>query len=67
MWFENGSPVHAETEKNVGADAALALVNASEGEFSFESQEVAVEQTIQASITELLLEACRQEDEGIRE
>lgn len=64
IWFASGAPIHAETEKHVGADAALSLMNASQGEFRFESQPVTVTTTIQASITELLLEACRLADEA---
>jgi hypothetical protein len=64
MWFEQGKPVHAETKQNLGADAALSLVNASDGEFRFDSGPVEVDRTIEASITELLLEACRLEDEA---
>ena len=63
IWFERGAPVHAESEKSHGFDAALELVNATPGRFRFESQAVTVEHTIAASVTELLLEASRTLDE----
>jgi len=67
MWFENGSPVHAETEKQMGFDAALSIACVATGQFRFQPQMGAEEATIQASVTELLLEACRQQDEEERQ
>ena len=64
IWFESGMLVHAETEKQVGFDAALQLVSATQGRFRFEPHDFSVDHTIQASVTELLLEACRQADEA---
>jgi len=46
-----------------GFDAALSLVNSAAGRFSFEPNVVPREQTIEASVTELLLEASRIQDE----
>jgi len=63
IFFETGRPVHAETSKRHGFDAALELVNASPGKFRFESQAVETERTIEASVTELLLEASKTLDE----
>jgi len=64
LWFDGGRPIHAETEKQLGFDAALEFVNNTRGQFRFEPQPVETDQTIQASVTELLLEACRQADEA---
>jgi pSer/pThr/pTyr-binding forkhead associated (FHA) protein len=63
MWFENGNPIHAETEKQMGFDAALSIAGIATGQFRFEPQIGSQETTIRASVTELLLEACRQQDE----
>jgi pSer/pThr/pTyr-binding forkhead associated (FHA) protein len=66
LWFQNGGPVHAETEKQAGFDAALTLAVASSGQFRFQPQVQTEEVTIRASVTELLLEACRSQDENAR-
>lgn len=63
LWLDNGHPVHAETKLQKGFDAAVALVNAGSGRFSFEPGAIAPERTIEASVTELLLEASRIQDE----
>ncbi len=63
LWFLGGEPVHAETRDQAGFDAALAVVNVHSGRFTFEPQAAAPEKTIQASVTQLLLEASRQLDE----
>lgn len=64
MWLVSGDPVHAETEKQRGFDAAVALCQADAGRFSFEPGQPPPERTIQASGTELLLEASRLLDEA---
>ncbi len=64
LWFEGGEPVHAETKHQVGFDAALALVHADQGRFTFDPQAGIPERTIKASVTELLLEASRLLDES---
>jgi pSer/pThr/pTyr-binding forkhead associated (FHA) protein len=64
IWLSQGSPVHAETKSHNGFDAALEIVTANSGRFSFTSGEEPKERTIEASITELLLEASRAQDEG---
>lgn len=66
-WFEMGRPVHAETEKHVGFDAALELVNVADGQFRFGPCDDPPASTINASVTELLLEACRLQDEAARD
>jgi len=64
LWLADGRPVHAETKSQMGFDAALALVNAASGRFSFEPGCRAPEATIEASVTEVLLEATRLLDES---
>ena len=64
IWLEDGVPVHAESEKQVGFNAALAIVGASHGRFRFEPQASTPERSVQASVTELLLEASRLMDES---
>lgn len=64
LWLRLGHPVHAETKGQVGFDAALSLVNVASGSFSFEPNAATPEPTIEASVTELLLEASRLLDEA---
>lgn len=63
IWLRLGAPVHAETGNQVGFDAAVSIANAASGQFRFEPDVASPEQTIQASVTALLLEAARQIDE----
>jgi pSer/pThr/pTyr-binding forkhead associated (FHA) protein len=63
LWLDDGHPVHAETKLQKGFDAAIRLVNTTAGRFSFEPNLAAPERTIEASVTELLLEASRIQDE----
>lgn len=64
LWFQRGDPVHAEAKGLAGFDAAVALVNAQAGRFGFEPDPQAPARTIEASVTQLLLEASRLLDEG---
>lgn len=64
IWLVSGAPLHAETGKQVGFDAAIAMAHADGGQFRFEPGAIAPERTIDATITELLLEAARQQDEA---
>jgi len=64
VWFELGRPIHAESEKHRGFDAAIDATAVREGQFRFGPQPEPVEPTITASVTELLLEGCRMQDEG---
>jgi pSer/pThr/pTyr-binding forkhead associated (FHA) protein len=64
IWLATGSPVHAATRLQRGFDAAVSVVHAASGRFRFESGAQAAERTIQASVTELLLEASRLVDES---
>lgn len=66
VWFESGHPVHALSEKNAGFDALISLVGLRSGPFRFSAGEMAPEKTVQASVTEVLMEACRLEDELAR-
>lgn len=63
-WLYEGAPTHAETKLQRGFDAAISVVHAVAGRFRFEPGVQAPERTIQASVTELLLEASRLLDEG---
>lgn len=66
IWLDQGYPAHAETEKALGFDAAISIVMNREGRFRFEPGVACDERTITASVTELLLEASRIEDEESR-
>jgi hypothetical protein len=63
LWLIDGCPVHGETKSQKGFDAALSLVNSTAGRFSFEPEVRSDETTIEATVTELLLEASRALDE----
>jgi len=63
LWLLRGDPVHAETKGQVGFDAALTLINVSSGRFAFEPTLDTPQPTIEASVTQLLLEASRLMDE----
>jgi pSer/pThr/pTyr-binding forkhead associated (FHA) protein len=64
LWLVDGAPVHAETKSQHGFEAAMSIANATSGRFSFEPSRAAPENTVQASVTELLLEASRYLDES---
>ena len=63
LWFENGAPTHAENKNQLGFDAALSIIQATSGRFTFEPRSETPVPTIKASVTELLLEASRLLDE----
>jgi len=63
QWSE-GHPVHAETAKAEGLEAALEIVAWERGRFRFEPGEPGERRTLEASVTELLLEASRLRDEA---
>jgi pSer/pThr/pTyr-binding forkhead associated (FHA) protein len=65
LWLQRGDPVHAQTKGQVGFDAAVALVNAQTGRFGFEPDPEPPARTIEATVTQLLLEASRILDEGL--
>ena len=64
LWFQKGDPIHAEAKGQLGFDAALSLVNANNGRFTFQPQLDSPTATIQATVTQLLLEASRLLDEA---
>jgi len=64
LWLHNGQPRHAETEKQRGLDAAYAMVALETGSFAFTSGGDPYEHSIDASLTEILLEGSRRLDEG---
>ncbi len=65
LWLRDGSPVHAETKDQVGFDAAVILVRSTTGRFEFIPETEPPSSTIEASVTELLLESSRLLDEGL--
>jgi hypothetical protein len=65
LWLVDGCPVHGETKSQKGFDAAMSLVNSKAGRFSFEPEVRSDETTIEATVTELLLEASRALDESM--
>jgi len=65
LWLAHGAPFHAETKRHSGFDAAVEIVNFTGGRFTFQPHDGDVERTIEASVTELLLEASRILDEGL--
>jgi predicted component of type VI protein secretion system len=64
LWLLEGAPVHAETRGQRGFDAAIAIANATTGRFAFDPHSDPPEETINASVTQLLLEASRAADEA---
>jgi hypothetical protein len=64
LWLVDGCPVDAETKSQKGFDAAMSLVNSTAGRFSFDPEVQPGDRTIEASVTELLLEASRVLDES---
>jgi len=64
LWLGDGAPIHAETQSKRGFDAAIEIVGATSGSFTFEPGRIAAERTIDARVTDLLLEAARRLDEG---
>ncbi len=65
LWLADGAPIHAETKQHSGFDAAIEIVNFTGGRFSFQPHKDPEQRTIEASVTELLLEASRLLDEGL--
>lgn len=64
IWLHEGAPHHAETKLQRGFEAAVSVVHATDGRFRFEAGASAPARTIEASVTELLLEASRLLDEA---
>jgi len=66
IWLGSGQPLHAETEKLQGMEAAITLVGATRGRFRYDASAPLPERVLQISMTELLLDASRLHDEGNR-
>ncbi len=64
LWLEGSRIVHAQTEKDTGLDAALRIAGATEGRFHFTPDSPPPERSLDVSVTEIILEASRLEDEG---
>ena len=64
LWLGDGAPIHAESQSQRGFEAAIEIVQATSGSFTFEPGGIATERTIDATLTGLLLEASRRLDEG---
>jgi hypothetical protein len=64
LWLGDGAPIHAETQSLRGFEAAIEIVGATSGSFTFEPGSIAAERTIDARVTDLLLEAARRLDEA---
>jgi pSer/pThr/pTyr-binding forkhead associated (FHA) protein len=65
LWLGDGQPVHAETDKARGLEAAIVAIGATRGEFSFQAGTDVPERTLLMSMTELLLEASKELDESV--
>ncbi len=64
MWLEKGRLIHAETSKSEGFDAATEILQNTSGRFLFEPGREVANRTIDASVTEVILEATRLMDEA---
>lgn len=64
IWLLDGRPIHAEAPKTAGFEAARILIGLERGRFRFEAAAPPPDCTLNASLTELLLEASRLFDEG---
>ena len=64
MWLEEGRLIHAETSKSEGFDAATEILQNTSGRFLFEPGSEVANRTIDASVTEVILEASRLMDEA---
>jgi hypothetical protein len=63
LWLDRGRIVHAEGAKKSGLDAALAIAQADAGRFDFAPGSPSPGRSIEASVTEIILEATRLLDE----
>jgi len=64
MWLENGRLIHAVTGKSEGFDAATEILQNTSGRFLFEPGGEPASRSIDASVTEVILEASRLMDEA---
>ena len=63
LWLDKGRIVHAEGAKKTGLQAAIAIAQADAGRFDFAPGSPAPEDSMSASVTEVILEATRLLDE----
>jgi hypothetical protein len=66
IWLDKGRPVHAESSGLDGLEAALRICHIAEGRFAFDSGHPSPQTSIDASMTELLLESSRRYDEALQ-
>ncbi len=64
LWLRGGRIVHAEAAKARALDAALAIAQTESGRFEFTPGSPAPEETVSATVTEVILEAMRLLDEA---
>ncbi len=64
LWLDSSRLVHAQTEKATGIEAALSIACVQAGRFQFTPEAEPPERSFDASVTEIILEASRLEDEG---
>ncbi len=64
LWLAKGRLVHAESAKRNGLEAALEIAQTSAGRFEFTPGSPPPEQSVSASMTEVILEASRLLDEA---
>jgi hypothetical protein len=63
IWFVDGRPIHAETKQLRGFDAGVAIAGWTDGRFRLAPLQNPPQATIDAGVTEILLEASRLLDE----
>jgi pSer/pThr/pTyr-binding forkhead associated (FHA) protein len=64
LWLANGRVIHAESAKRRGLEAALEVAQTDAGRFEFTPGSPPPEQSLSASMTEVILEASRLLDEA---
>jgi pSer/pThr/pTyr-binding forkhead associated (FHA) protein len=64
IWLEEGRLIHAESEKGEGLDAAIEMAQDTSGRFLFEPGGAPAKRSVDASVTEVILEASRLLDEA---
>ncbi|GJM44244.1 MAG: hypothetical protein DHS20C21_10860 [Gemmatimonadota bacterium] len=64
LWLVQGRPVHAAGPELEGFDAAVRIARSKRGSFHFEPRTESESQTIDGSVTNILMEAMRIDDEG---
>jgi CRP-like cAMP-binding protein len=64
IYFKKGNIIHAVADSLTGLDAAYTLFGWTEGEFEFNHEEAAVNQSITTNRMEIILDGLRMKDEG---